>query len=61
MLISAEELSLIPLTWHSASKKDRITAAEEESPPIGKEPSITPQRPTVSGNRLLSAQVAPRR
>jgi len=46
-----EELSVI---------KDS-TAAEEESPPMGRLPSKTPQMPRDRGYFLVSAQVAPRR
>ena len=54
-------VSRMPLTRHSAVKNDMITAAEEDSPPIGSVPSITPHSPTASVKRFDSAQVAPRR
>ena len=38
-----------------------ITAAEEDRPPMGRLPSMTPDRPVFSGYRSPSAFAAPRR
>ena len=48
-------------TAQSADKYAMVTAAEEESPPIGSVPSITPQIPTLNGYFLDKIIVTPRR
>jgi len=54
-------VNVIWLTLQSAERNAIITAAEEDNPPIGSVPSITPQIPNRRGYFLPNAQVALRR
>ena len=56
-----QELSLEEILEEFRALEAEQTAAEEESPPMGRLPSKTPQRPTESVCLFASAQVAPRR
>ena len=51
----------ILFTAQRADRYAMVTAAEEERPPIGKLPSMTPQMPTVRGYFFDNMIVTPRR
>ena len=49
----------MPFTRHNAERKEIITAAEEDKPPMGSEPEIMAVKPFFKGNIFDKGRARP--
>ena len=58
-LINSGSVKAIPFTLQRADKYVIMTAAEEDNPPVGRLPAISPRIPTDNGYFLERVWIAP--